>query len=210
MRLFLSSYRAGDYSEKLVGLFGENSKVAVITNAKDYKSQEERSQSVEEILDFLKKLGFKPTEIDLRKYFSDSNFTEDDLKKYQAVWVAGGNTFILVRALNQSGARKVLGNMIRKNQIIYGGESAGAILPTPTLTGVQFGDDPNIVPEGYEKELIWEGLNLINYHIVPHYKTEWEGAEEMIAELKSNNLDYKTLTDNQAIIINGDKEEFLK
>jgi dipeptidase E len=210
MRLFLSSYRAGNYPEKLVGLFGKKTKVAVATNAKDDKTGLEREESVNEVLDFLKSLGFEPTEIDLRKYFSESNFAETNLKKYQAVWIAGGNTFVLVRALKQSGARKVLGNMIRKNEIIYGGESAGAILPTPTLTGVEFGDDPNIIPEGYDKEVVLGGLNLIAYHIVPHYKSEWVGAEEMIKELKKKNLEYKTITDSQAIIINGDKEVFLR
>jgi dipeptidase E len=210
MRLFLSSYRAGNYSGRLVELFGKKAKVAVITNTKDDKNQQERDESVNEVINFLNSLSFEPTEIDLRKYFKNSDFTEKDLKKYQAVWVAGGNTFVLVRALKQSGARKVLGNMIRKNEIIYGGESAGAILPTPTLTGVQFGDDPNKIPEGYDKETIWNGLNLIAYHIVPHYKSEWVGANGMIIELKMKSLEYKTLTDNQAIVIKGDKEELLK
>jgi dipeptidase E len=210
MRLFLSSYRAGNYSDKLVELLGKKAKIAVITNAKDYKSHIERDESVAEVMSFLKSLSFKSTEIDLRDYFARADFSEKFLKKYQVVWVAGGNTFILRRALKQSGASKVLGNMVRKNEIIYAGESAGAILATPTLTGVEFGDDPNIIPEGYDKETIWSGLNLITYHIVPHYKLEWEGAEDMVKELQKRNLEYKTLTDSQAIIINGGKEELFK
>lgn len=210
MRLFLSSYRAGNYPDKLVELFGKKSKIAVITNAKDYKSQAERDESVAELIGFLKNLGFKPMEIDLRKYFIDADFSEKDLKKYQAVWMAGGNTFVLRRALKQSGASKVLGNMVRKNEIIYGGESAGAIVATPTLTGVEYGDDPYIVPRGYDKEVIWSGLGFISYHVVPHYGSEWAGAEEMVRELKNHALNYKTLTDSQAIVINGDKEELLR
>jgi dipeptidase E len=210
MRLFLSSYRAGNYPEKLVELFGEKAKVAVITNAKDYKTISERAESVKEVLNFLNNLGFKSEEIDLRKYFKNTDFSENDLKKYQAIWMAGGNTFVLIRALVQSGAREVLGNMVRKNEIVYGGESAGAILVTPTLAGVEFGDDPADIPEGYNKEIIWKGLNLISYHIVPHYQSEWDGAEDMIKELQKKNLTYKTLTDGQAIVINGGNEEFLK
>jgi dipeptidase E len=210
MRLFLSSYRAGNYNEKLVELFGENTKVAVITYAKDDKDFQERNESVEEVVKFLKTLGFKPVEIDLKKYFKKSDFAEEDLKKYQAVWVAGGNTFVLVRALAQSGAGKVFGDMVRKNKIIYGGESAGAILAAPTLTGTQFGDDPAVVPEGYKNKVIWRGLNLIAYHIVPHYESAWEGASDMIDELKNKDLEYKTITDDQVIVINGSKEEFLK
>jgi dipeptidase E len=208
MRLFLSSYRAGNYPEKLVKLFGKKAKVAVITNAKDDKNQQERDESVVEVIDFLKEFSFKPTEVDLRKFFKNANFSQKDLSDYQAVWVAGGNTFVLIRALEQSGARKVLGSMVRKNEIVYGGESAGAILPTPTLTGVEFGDDPNDIPKSYKKDIIWEGLNLIAYHIVPHYKSEWEGAEQMIKELKNKNLEYKTLTDSQVLIINGTRKSF--
>jgi dipeptidase E len=174
MRLFLSSYRAGDYPEKLVELFGKKAKVAVITNAKDDKSHQERNE------------------------------------KYQAVWVAGGNTFVLRRALKYSKADRALGDMVRKNEVVYGGESAGAILPTPTLTGVEFGDDPGDVPKNYKKDAIWNGLNLISYHVVPHYESTWEGAQDMIRELQKQNLEYKTLTDSQALIINGDKEELLK
>jgi dipeptidase E len=100
--------------------------------------------------------------------------------------------------------------MVRNNEIIYGGESAGAILPTPTLIGVQFGDDPEDIPKHYNNEVIWEGLGLVSYRIVPHYESEWLGAEDMIKELKNKSLEYKTLTDSQAIIINDDKEELLK
>jgi dipeptidase E len=210
MRLFLSSYRAGDYDEELVQLFGKNTKVAVITSAKDDKNNQERKESVSEVIEFLKSLGFKPLEIDLRKYFKSSNFTKNDLKEYRAVWVAGGNTFVLRRSLKQSGADKVLDDLVRKNEIIYGGESAGAILATPTFTGVEFGDDPNIVPEGYRKEIIWEGLGIVPYHIVPHYRSAWEGSKDMIKKLKEKNLEYKTITDNQAMVIDGDKEELLK
>lgn len=209
MRLFLSSYRAGNYQNELVNLFGRGAKVALITNPKDYKTELEYKESVTEVVDFLKNLGFKVTKIDLRKYFEKVNFTKEDLKTFQAIWMPGGNTFVLRRALKYSGADKIIREMVGKDEIIYGGESAGAILPTPTLTGVQFGDDLNVVPAGYQKEVIWEGLNLIPYHVVPHYQSEWEGAEDMIKALKKKKHTYRTITNDQAIIIDGDREEFL-
>jgi dipeptidase E len=210
MRLFLSSYRAGNYPEKLTNLFGEGADVAVVTNAKDYKTPEERQTSVDEILDFLSSLAMKPVEIDLRAFFKDPESFQGVLERYPAVWMAGGNTFVLRRALKHSGADRVLGDLVRKNEIILGGESAGAIITTPTLTGVEFGDDPDTVPEGYDKKVIYSGLNLVDYHIVPHYQSEWEGAEKMMVALANNGLRYRTLTDSQAITIDGDKEEFLK
>lgn len=210
MRLFLSAYRAGKYSDQLVKLFGESNKVAVITNAKDYKSKAERQESVDEVLTFFEELKIKPVELDLRKYFGKQLALNKQLSKYSSVWVAGGNTFVVRRAMKYSGCDKILSTLVRKSEIVYGGESAGAILATPTFTGVEFGDEPDIIPRGYKDEVINQGLGFVPYHIVPHYNSVWEGAKDMIAALKKEKLIYKTLTDDQAILINGKDEEFLK
>lgn len=211
MRLFLSSYRAQGHESDLAELFGKSS-VAVINNAKDGKTPQERKQKTQEVLEFLSAAGLKPTEIDLRHYFEDNSKLKEALSPFPAVWVAGGNTFILRRAMSYSGADKLLYDMVRKNEIVYGGDSAGAILATPSLRGSEYGDEPDLIPQGYKKEIIWEGLEFISYHIVPHYKSDWWGmeADKMLDYLKSNNLAYRTLKDGQAIIISGDGEELLK
>jgi dipeptidase E len=210
MRLFLSSYRAGKYPGVLSRLFRNATKVAVITNAKDYKTNKERRESVDEVLKFFESLNFEPVEIDLRMYFGSLEKLEKVLSQFTNIWVAGGNTFVLRKALNYSGADKYLISKVKDNKIAYGGESAGAILATPDFTGVEFGDDPNVVPNHYQKSIIHKGLKLIDYYIVPHYQSEWTGAEDMIKALERKNLKYQRLTDDQAILIDGDKEEFLK
>ncbi|MBX4197009.1 Type 1 glutamine amidotransferase-like domain-containing protein [Candidatus Saccharibacteria bacterium] len=211
MRLFLSSYRAGNYPEKLVKLFGKGTKVAVITNAKDYKSPAERQESAGDLLDFLSELGLKPIELDLRSYFDNKDKLNKELSNYAAVWLAGGNAFLLRRALAYSGADKLLYDLVRKNELVYAGESAGAILATPSLTGAsgEGEDDPKLVPDGYQPEIIWNGLDFISYHLVPHYQSEWSGADDMLKTLMAKNLPYKTLTDNQVLLINGAQEELL-
>jgi dipeptidase E len=214
MRLFLSSYRAGDYSDRLVELLGRGTKVAVVTNAKDYQSSAERPDNVMELLDFFVGLGMKPTEIDLRKYFKGSKNLKTDLQRYTAFWLAGGNVFLLRRALNYSGLDKWLYDAVRKNEIILGGESAGAIIMGPTLKYSEVDtdeDSPNYIPEGYDKEVIWNGLDFITYVAVPHYKTpDYIGIDEYIENLEKDKIPYKTMTDGQAILINDDKEEFLE
>jgi dipeptidase E len=212
MRLFLSSYRAGDHNEQLQSLFGKKAEVAVITNAKDYKSKEERQESVDEVLKFLRDIDFLTKEIDLRLFFDKPQQIEMELQKYSAVWLAGGNTFILKRALRQSGADEVLKHEVRNNNLAYGGESAGAILATPSLHGTEFGDDLTEVPEGYKKEIIWDGLNLVPFHIVPHYKSDWFGkeSEEMVTYLQKKKLPHYTLMDSQVIVVDGNEEKFLK
>lgn len=212
MRLFLSSYRAMGREAELAALFGKGSKVAVINNSKDGKSIEEREQKLNEVLSFLKDIELKPTDIDLRNYFKNSAGLKEELQKYPAIWVAGGNTFVLRRAMKYSGCDKLLSEMIRKNEMMYGGDSAGAILATPSLHGSEYGDEPDLIPKGYSEEIVWDGLKFVPYHIVPHYKSDWWGAEgdKMAEYLEKNKLPFKTIRDGQAIVIDGDKEEFLK
>lgn len=215
MRLFLSSYLAGKYPEKLVELFGRGTSVAVITNAKDYKTPEERKVKVDEVLQFLGELGLKPVEIDLRKYFDGRGNPEKDLRKFRAFWLAGGNVFLLRRAIRQSQLEPLLGDWVRKNEVVLGGESAGAIIVGPTLRGAEdewsAEDSPYFRAEGYEEEVIWEGLRYITYVPAPHYQNTNYGPviEKYINDLDRLKIAYKTMTDDQAIIINGAKEEFL-
>jgi dipeptidase E len=155
-----------------------------------------------------------PAEIDLRKYFDDSKNLEKDLRKYTAFWLAGGNVFLLRRAIRQSGAEPLLGDRVRKNELVLGGESAGAIIMGPTLKYSEVDtdeDSPNYIPSGYEGDVIWDGLDFINYVPVPHYQTPgYIGIDDYIRNLDKEKIPYKTMTDEQAILINGDKEEFLK
>jgi dipeptidase E len=209
MRLFLSSYRFGNYAEALQELVGDESEVAVIANAKDDKTDTERVQSVKELFADFKEIGITPHELDLRKYFSDSTGLDAELSRYGFVWLAGGNTFVLRRALKQSGADKLLVKLVYADEVVYGGESAGAIIATPSLLGVEFGDDPFVVPKGYEDEDVTDGLHFVPYAIVPHYESEWEGQDRMIDVLEEADVPYKTLTDSQVIVALGAEEETL-
>src|SRR4051812_39310919 len=101
MRLFLSSYQAGRHSDRLVELLGGIKRVGIITNAKDYKTPEGRQERVGEIFDFFKSIGMEPEEIDLRPFFNKSG-AQERLSKYKFIWLAGGNTFLLRRALRYS------------------------------------------------------------------------------------------------------------
>jgi dipeptidase E len=213
MRLFLSSYRAGKHEKDLREFLGKIDKVAVITNAKDYKIPEERVISVKENFDFWHSIGIKPTEIDLRPYFRKSG-AEKLFKKHNFVWLAGGNVFLLRRALKYSGINKFLGDAVRKNEVILGGESAGAIIMGPTLKYSEAEEDedsPHYIPNGYDKEVIWSGLDLVGYVPVPHYKTPgYIGIDEYIQNLEKAGIPHKKMTDDQAIIIKGFDEEFLE
>lgn len=214
MRLFLSSYRAGKYERQLLELVGKGTKLAFVSNAKDYKDPVERQLKVQESIDYWQSIGLKAGEVDLRPYFHRSG-AEKLLADYNLVWLAGGNVFLLRRALSYSGLDKFLYDAVRKNEIILGGESAGAIIMGPSLKYSEMDtdeDSPNYIAAGYDKEILWDGLDLVNYVPVPHYKTPDYGPEidEYIAKLDKADLLHKDMTDDQAILINGGKEEFLK
>lgn len=213
MRLFLSSQGVTPHREALLKLVGENRKTIFINNAKDALDPMERAAHTQQKLADYTAYGLEPFEVDLRNFFTKNGPIGPFLGKAGLVWLAGGNTFVLRRALAQSGMDKWLVQNVQTDRVVYGGSSAGTIIPTPSLRGAEneSEDDPSAVPEGYDKEVVWGGLNLIPFHIVPHYESEWFGDEatEMENYMKRNKLPYKVLRDGEAIVISGDKEELI-
>lgn len=212
MRLFLSSEDFGRYPEALVELAGENTKVAFVNNAKDAWPDEDRLEKTEEKKQGFHKLGFEVHELDLRGYFGRPKLLEEELKTFGMVWASGGNTFILRRAMKVSGLDKVLQNRLADDSLVYGGSSAGSIIATPSLHGTELGDDPREISKHYSRPIVWQGLSLVPFYIVPHYRSDWFGreADSMAAYFMKRNLPYKTLEDGQVIIIEGQKKELLK
>lgn len=215
MRLFLSSYRAGVHEDALKGLLGPVKRMAYISNAKDYKSASDRQAKVEENFAYWRSIGLEPTEIDLRPYFNKTG-AEKTLEGFEFVWLAGGNAFLLRRALSYTGLDDYLRKKVRDNSIIYGGESAGAIMTGPTLEGSEDDstneDDPNYVPKPYEKTVMWDGLGLTDFIVVPHYQSPEiaESIEGYIGYIEKKKWTYEKITDDQAIIVDGNKVELLK
>lgn len=215
MRLFLSSYRAGIHNAELLKFVGGVTKVAFVSNAKDYKSAAERAKSMRENFDFWRSINIEPTEIDLKPYFHKGG-ADKLFSNFEFVWLAGGNAFLLRRALKYSGIDNFLIEKVRGGSLIYGGESAGAIMAAPTLLGSDDDstneDDPNFVPEPYQDEVLWDGLGLLDYVLVPHYKSPdvGESIDGYVRYLKEHKIPFKTIREEQALIVDGDKQEFLK
>jgi len=205
MKLYLSSYNLGDNPEKLVELSSPNKRVAVITNASDLKTVEERKEKVEEEFDHLIETGLLPEELDLRKYFGKQKELEKKLNQFKVVWVKGGNTFVLRRAMAQSGFDTLIKTKINDSDFVYAGYSAGSCVATPTLHGLEIVDDPITVPTGYNPEIIWAGLGFVDYSIAPHYKSnhpESAMVDETVKYFVEHKMPHKTLRDGEVIIVN--------
>jgi dipeptidase E len=213
MKLYLSSYKFGNYPEELVKLADKNKKAVVIMNAVDYGDKDRKNQNLQNQIQQLKILGFGADELDLRNYFGKKDELNEYLSRIGLVWIHGGNAFILQRAFKQSGFGDLIKDFVEKNKIVYAGFSAAVCVIVPTLRGAELVDDPNIVPEGYEKEFSWDGLGLIKYNVAVHYRSdhpESADVEKEIMYYQKNNIPYKTLRDGEVIIINDGQEKLLQ
>ena len=131
------------------------------------------------------------------------------LQRFGLIYVRGGNVFILRRALKQSGADEIIKDLLHQDSVAYAGYSAGPIMLGPTLRGIEtMEDDPDVVPEGYEPDVIWDCLKVLPYAIVPHHHSDWPGIHESMQKtiryFIQHHIPFIALRDGEAIIIDGD------
>lgn len=216
MRLFLSSQDLGDYAHVAKKMAGGNNKALFIKNAQDHYPDEQRNFSNPLKQKMFEDAGFEFEYLDLRDYFGKKQELVKKLKTAGSFWSSGGNTFILRRAMKASGFDEIISRMLKNDEIMYGGWSAGSCVLADRLDCVKFGDDSRgiIVPSNYPAEVrdtIWEGLGLIEFIPIPHCETEWfiQDAKRTIEYAERHGLSYKKLNDGQVYIIDGDKQELL-
>lgn len=204
MKLFLSSYFLGNHPDELAKLVDSNKKVGIIMNAADIYSNAKRPDYLEKEVTKMSAIGLEAEELDLRDYFEDNAELNDRLKHYGLLWVMGGNSFVLRRAMRLSGFDTLIGDLVNENNLVYGGFSAGAVVATKTLRGIDLVDDPNSVPEGYPQNVIWEGLGFVDFSIAPHYRSdhpESESIEKVVEYFQTNSMPYKALSDGEALVV---------
>ncbi|HBZ04807.1 MAG: hypothetical protein UU11_C0013G0003 [Parcubacteria group bacterium GW2011_GWF2_40_69] len=205
MRLYLSSFDIGNQPQQLVSLAGFGKRVALVLNALDNRL-EARNKWLDSQTKTLRNLGFIVEELDLRNYFGKEKELQKLLTKIDVVWVNGGNAFILRRAMKQSGFDYIITGLIQKNVVVYAGFSAGVVVLSRDLHGLDITDNPNDVPTEYNKEIEWKGLGIIDFSVAVHYESnhpESHLTDKEIEYYKTNNITYKTLRDGQVIVING-------
>jgi len=135
MRLYLSSERLGARAGALLDLLGapaadsvsvndNRARVAIIANGYDNCTPLGRDPYLAELYDPIAefhRLGLVPEELDLRAYFGDPQSLRQRLAAFGLVWVMGGNSFILRRAMRQSGFDGVIRDLLAADAIAYGG-----------------------------------------------------------------------------------------
>ncbi|GGG00646.1 hypothetical protein GCM10007304_13210 [Rhodococcoides trifolii] len=211
MRLFLASYRFGGHRDRFLEMVGRPGRIAVIANACDSWPAAARASSVTSELGPLRSAGFDPVELDLREFVGRTAELATTLASFPAVWVRGGNTFVLRAQLARSGGDTVLRRMLVDDSLVYGGYSAGACILGPTLTGIESADPPDEVKPTTGAEPQWDGLGLISRAVVPHWQSELldtdDAGARMVGALRASSADFVTLTDEQVLIVDGVSEQ---
>lgn len=205
MKLYLSSYRIGNHGEELVKLVGKKTaRVAVSVNALDFSDDLERKNArlAQELAD-IETLGFNVEELDLRNFFNNDLLMEH-MKKYDAVWFSGGNTFILAKAFQQSGFDEVIEELVKTDKLVYSGYSAAFCVLYSSLRGVELVDDKDAFAPGYEPGEIWEGVGLIDFYPIVHFRSNHHESDDVEKEynfILENGMPYKTFKDGDVYLV---------
>jgi dipeptidase E len=199
MKLYLSSYRIPtpkDFEKLLEKPLNEVS-VALISNAKDYYVKRARDFTVDDLVKYMKQLGLKVDVVDLRDY-SDAVSIKQKLAGHDAIWAMGGNTYMLRYEMQRSGFDQIIKELLDSG-VIYGGDSAGALVAGQSIAGVESADEPE-----FAEEYIADGLNLIPYVVLPHIDNPEFVDVLPIFKKKHQDKEIIELKDSQAVIFSDD------
>lgn len=201
MKLYLSSYRVPNTQalKDLVDKQFVDMKIALISNAKDYYVPRARQVKVRQSTDFFASLGVKTLdEIDLR-LFSDPSQIQFTLKDYDLVWAIGGNSFMLRYEMKRSGFDEAIRSVLDLG-IVYGGESAGAIVAGSDLRGIDLSDEAD-----FSEEIVEYGLGLLDNFVAPHVdNSRYAESIAQAIQLHDDSSVIK-LTDSQAYVVDANE-----
>lgn len=193
-KLYLSSVGIPNKQELLSLLSGQELTVAIIPNAWDVYPEDRRKPEIESIKSRFEELGFAATLVDLKEY--QHNDLKQILSENSLVWVMGGNSFYLNYLVQESGLAVFIDSLLDQG-LVYGGESAGAVLAGSTLHGVEFLDDPKKAPK-----TVWEGFGFADVGMLPHWGMEkYDGLLQQAKIEMEKFAHVATLTNEQVLIV---------
>ena len=125
-------------------------------------------------------------------------FDEADIARAHALFICGGNTFSLMRAIRETRFDLLITKFVQRGGL-YTGVSAGSIIPRPSIELAGMGS------EGDENDVELadlRGLGLVPFAVFPHYR---DALAEEVRSL-ADTLPYPVipLTDNQALLVHDD------
>lgn len=141
-------------------------------------------------------MGFNVEEIDIEG--KTEKQVMDLIKLKDIIYVEGGNTFYLLKAMQKCNFERVIRKLLKQGKV-YIGASAGSIVAGKTIkTAAWKGGDENNV-----KLKNLKGLNLVPFDVFVHYRPEHEEIIKKQLPWKWQRKKLKILTDEQAILVQG-------
>jgi dipeptidase E len=150
--------------------------------------------------------GYRCEELDRREYFAAPDALAMRLSELDLVWAMGGNAFVLARAMTRARFCDAVREQLRRPEFVYGGCSAGACVAGPDLRGIDLIDAPAVLPERYAPSMEPRCLHLVDFRIVPHWRSEHAeapGAELAVTQLVAEGLPHQRLRDGQAVCVHN-------
>jgi dipeptidase E len=117
------------------------------------------------------------------------------LSNKDMVFVDGGNTFYLIKAIRGSGFDGAMRKLLEKG-VVYLGASAGSYVACPTMEMATWKGHNKYDRHGVSN---FSGMNLVPFLVFAHYERQYEE----LVKRKIEEVDYpvKILTDNQAVLV---------
>ncbi len=177
--------------------------VAFITTAYKYKLEEDPNYVNIDLQIMEDELGFNVEKIDIEGKKELELMKLLELK--DIIFVAGGNTFYLLKAMRDCHFEKVLRKLLKQGKV-YIGVSAGSIVAGRTIKTAEWKNaDKNFI---HLKNL--KGLNLVPFDIFVHYQPEHvEMIKQKIKNPKKRANKLRILTDDQAILVQGKEVDLI-
>lgn len=203
MKYYLSSYELGKETDKLKALTPKR-KIGYIPNARDFTGADPERKTKRNTNDMnsLRELGLEVELLNLQDYFGNQGELKQKLEELGAIFISGGNVFVLRQAMKLSGLDEML-KELQNTDFLYAGYSAAGCVLSPDLKCYEIVDKVD-TPYNEQKEVIWEGLGFVEWAFMPHWDSdhpESADIEKEITYCKENNIPYKAIRDGEVIIL---------
>ena len=203
IEMFLCSYFAGaatlfeDYARQNIRA-KEVLFIPTAANVEEYRDY------VDEAKEAFAKMGFTLQILDVSK--ASEAEAKAKIGAAQVLYVSGGNTFYLLRELKKKGLAGLIAGRVRSGELVYVGESAGAMIAAPSVEYASAMDDAS----GSELVAAQTGLDLVKFYPVPHYGEEpFVQSTAEILKIYGSKLNLTPINNAEAIAVHGDKFEIL-
>jgi len=171
--------------------------IYIYTAVNPYKEEEKAFDEKDKMA--IKEIGFKLTELDI--VGKNQKFLKQILAEQDIIYFQGGNAFYLMKHLRLSGLDKLLPNLLDKG-MIYFGTSVGSYVAGMSI---ETGRWKKKKPQFGLTDM--SGMGLVPFSMFAHY----EASHNPIIKDNLKTLKYplKILTDDQALLIRGEKIELV-